>query len=365
MKILLVGGTFDSSDFGKPSKIVKEISEELKILSYFTWDVSLLNGGNISTLYDAFGCQICKHDVIIWMPNISNDVEDKMIDRIKQNNPTTILVQSKRVVEKEYSNEDIIKRLLRSHSALGIKVGLDLDSRYDFTLLDPLGNLYAQTNSVKSLASALFFRLKELTEFTRYKSIRLGNRKNFNVDEDFICCVKEVATKFTPLVSGASTERFLGNASTRVEPTRCSYGFPAERLTKDKIAVSKRNVNKEMLTKNQFVLVTSSTGVGVQYYGDDKPSVDAPIQIELFNYYNYVRFMIHGHVYIEGAPMTEHKIPCGALEEVADIIRLYPNSTSTNFSVNLKGHGCIMLADNVNYFRQQKFVARPFPEGGL
>ena len=49
------------------------------------------------------------------------------------------------------------------------------------------------------------------------------------------------------------------------------------------------------------------------YYGE-KPSVDTPIQIKLFNYYHNVNYMVHGHVYVDNAKMTEHKIPlwlCG------------------------------------------------------
>lgn len=363
MKILLVGGTFDEWG-GKASKIVKAMFKEFKTQSYFRWDVTLYNGGTILSLYDIIAYKVFKHDAVIWMPNISNEVEDKMINSIKENNPTIILVQSKRAVEKEYGDEDVIRRLLRSHSALGIKITKDNSlNKYYFSLLDPLGNIYYYGSEVIYLVTKLFYRLKELKSFTRYRSTYVGEYPNIIISQSFIDCVRETSEKFTPLVSGASTERFLGNASTRVEPTRCSYGFPAQRLTGETIAVSKRNINKSMLTKDHFVVVGSDTSNGVEYCGSNKPSVDAPIQIELFNYYRNVRYMIHGHVYIKDAPMTEHKVPCGALEEIAEIIKLYPSSSSCNFSVNLKGHGCIMLSDNVDYFRQQEFEARPFPEG--
>ena len=63
--------------------------------------------------------------------------------------------------------------------------------------------------------------------------------------------------------------------------------------------VSRRNVDKTTMSASDFVLVTGNESK-VEYFGDVKPSVDAPIQIRLFNYYEGVCYMVHGHVYGRG-----------------------------------------------------------------
>ena len=79
--------------------------------------------------------------------------------------------------------------------------------------------------------------------------------------------------------------------------------------------------------------------------------------------------MLHSHIYIKNAPFTDHAIPCGALEEVDEIIATFikeKNSTMVlktgNFAVNLLGHGSIVLADNLSYMWETLYYARPIPE---
>lgn len=357
MNILLVGGVWDSG-IGRRSGVVEKLTNILQKLE----DKGIFcgyNGGNYQLLRDSVRPISELFDVVIWMPDIDNG-EEKLLNQIKANSPTTLLVQSKRMDSKGYTNKDLIQRLLKSHAGLGIAVreaDVSEDKAFSLQLVDPLGNCYVETTDLEVFAYSLHARIKEIRSFTRQRSIYAGLVPENSVNPVFVDVVKEVAGKFTPLVAGASPERFLGNAS-----TRCSFGFPAERL-RDGLAVSKRNVNKEMLTKDQFVVVEPETVQNsVLYYGPDKPSVDAPIQVELFKQYSNVRYMIHGHVYVEGAPTTDRKIPCGCLEEVEEVLKLYPDTNITNFSVNLLGHGCIMFADNVDYFLQQQFKARPFLE---
>lgn len=60
--------------------------------------------------------------------------------------------------------------------------------------------------------------------------------------------------------------------------------------------------------------------------------------------------------------MTQKPIPCGAIEEFQEIISVYPHQGLCNFSINLKGHGSLVLADNVDYFQHTEYIARPIPE---
>lgn len=73
-------------------------------------------------------------------------------------------------------------------------------------------------------------------------------------------------------------------------------------------------------------------------------------------------YIVHGHVYVDGAPMTHSKIPCGHIEEFDEIAALFPDAEQTNFAVNLKGHGCLILANSLEFLKNQVLAGRPFPE---
>ena len=118
------------------------------------------------------------------------------------------------------------------------------------------------------------------------------------------------------------------------------------------------------MCSGDFVPVKPHMDKYIQYTGDFKPSVDAPIQIKLFDYYKNVKYMIHGHAYVLRAFITEHKIPCGFIEEFDDITSIIPDPNTANFCINLRGHGCLILANDIEYLHSQldNLVARPFPE---
>jgi hypothetical protein len=72
--------------------------------------------------------------------------------------------------------------------------------------------------------------------------------------------------------------------------------------------------------------------------------------------------MLHSHAYIENAPFTGKIVPCGAVEEAEEIINLFPDGESVNFSVNLKGHGSLILASDVKYLKNISYIPRDMPE---
>ncbi len=139
----------------------------------------------------------------------------------------------------------------------------------------------------------------------------------------------------------------------------CESGFPSFKHD-GFIFVSRRNVDKRGIGKDAFVPVQLE--VPVKYHGNDKPSVDTPIQVKLYNYYLNVGYMLHSHAYVDGAPFTERIIPCGALEEVDEITSTVPDRYKVNFSVNLRGHGSLVLVDGVENLREVPYVAREMPE---
>jgi hypothetical protein len=101
----------------------------------------------------------------------------------------------------------------------------------------------------------------------------------------------------------------------------------------------------------------------VEYFGNNKPSVDAPVQLALFEAYPQINFMLHSHTYIQGAPFTKDVLPCGAVEEVEQITKAVPNFSLECFNVNIKGHGSICFARDLWFFKQGvSWIARPSPE---
>ncbi len=101
----------------------------------------------------------------------------------------------------------------------------------------------------------------------------------------------------------------------------------------------------------------------IYYYGQNKPSVDTPIQLRLYKILPDVNYMLHAHVYIKDAPFTETPIPCGGLEEVEEIMKaLKKIGKTSNISINLIGHGSIILAKDLSYMKDINYIQRPIPE---
>lgn len=338
--MFIVGGTFDNNG-GKPSFFVNEMMHILGIPG--------INGGELSTL----GMSFSFTDTLIWMPNIDNS-EDKILPTIKADNPHMLLVQSKRVHDGNYTPADVVGRLLKSRALLGIVIER-VFGRYEFQLMDPLGNRHCKTNDVVVLCAALKSRIQEIKRMSRVPSTRTGPVKEFTIDDKFVSVIKDFGNRFSTFINAINPNRLLGNAS-----TRCESGFPAIN-DRGRMFVSRRNVDKKTLQSSDFVEIELGNG-RIFYHGDNKPSVDSPVQAKLFHCFPNIRYMIHGHVYIEDAPTTEHKIPCGFLEEVGDILDVITDPMVSQFSVNLLGHGCLIACRDLDYFDTIKLTGRPFPE---
>jgi len=166
----------------------------------------------------------------------------------------------------------------------------------------------------------------------------------------------------------AEVKRFVGNASLRFKSaTRCMSGFPAIRRD-DYILISRRNVDKTGISEKDFVPCYLDEDGRVAFVGENKPSVDAPVQLRLFNALPNIDYILHGHCYIKGAPMTSMAIPCGAVEEVdetlATLAKQYKTLEGTFYVLNLKGHGCLIMAnsDKLDVMKDVEFYVRPMPE---
>lgn len=154
------------------------------------------------------------------------------------------------------------------------------------------------------------------------------------------------------------TERFIGNASLRKLPPqvgRCGKGMPSFRGSDNIIFVSKRNIDKQFIELDNFVPVWLDNNK-LMYSGPDKPSVDTPVQVRLYQTLDHINYILHSHCYIKNAPFTTTAIPCGAIEEYDEIMKLLSDSqidTHRNqYIINLIGHGSIIMWNDMQQFHE-------------
>lgn len=369
-KILFVGGNWDLNG-GKKSKIVNEFVKYLP-------DVTVFNGGYYNDLNGILESCI-NYDVIIWWANVPNDLPK--IRNVKDINYKAMLVSSKRNVDNKYSFQDLLQRSFALKSNLTIEF-TQKNNVYSMRLFDPLGNIWYEGTNTEECSRELMNRLNFIKSITRESTVsssdnigalawffdmfkeeiyKSDSNPTVPVKKVFLELVREYASKFAEATfETKDVKRFLGNAS-----FRCPKGFPSFREGKY-IFVSKRNVNKEFIGIDEFVPVYLENGK-VYYCGENKPSVDTPIQVRLYDLLPNINYMIHSHCYIDGAPFTQKSLPCGAVEEVEEILELlkneYDNDLNKDFYlINLVGHGSIMMSKNPEQLMNIKMVGRKLPE---
>jgi long-subunit acyl-CoA synthetase (AMP-forming)/HEAT repeat protein/dienelactone hydrolase len=355
MDAIIIGGIFDQQG-GKPVKWIDELKASLSP------NIGVINGGSTAKLNQIVEDVLRKHEVIIWFPQLPAEAKH-MTSRIKELYPYRTLITAVFNWDKTRKFQEMVNEALGLRSNLWVEfLGREEEPRA--ILRDPLSNEYADARTLPELAQKIIERLSALDKFTRQGSRSLGSKIQAQPNpmlEKFFEIVRRNGVEFHRLVHPEQgVNRFLGNAS-----FRGSSIFSDPKLS-DLIFVSQRNVDKRLLGLNTFVpvLLSSSREEKIAYYGDTKPSVDSPIQVRLYEIFPKVNFMLHAHVYVDGAPFTGKFCPCGSLEEIEEIIKTVGQDTAkTNFAVNLLGHGCLIFSDNPQYFEKTiKFHARPIPE---
>lgn len=367
-KILFVGGTWNNEG-GRPSKIVELFSKELK-------NIDLYNGGNYKDLNNILE-SVINYDIVLWWPNIPNDLPK--LKKVKEINYKIMLVSSKRN-NNEYSFQELLQRSFESKSNLIIEFTKE-ENIYKMRLFDPLGNVWYYGTNIKECSKELTTRLEFIKSIKRESTISDEENKGvlswfFNdfkeemynsnikvktpINEEFISIIKEYAIKLAMnTFQSTDVKRFLGNAS-----LRCPKGFPSFR-DKKYIFVSKRNINKEFITINDFVPVYEKDNK-IYYCGEHKPSVDSPIQVKLYKYLKNINYMIHSHCYLKDAPYTKTPLPCGAIDEVNEIIStIKENYKSLNkhfYKINLIGHGSIIMSNKLGKLKDIEIIGRNLPE---
>lgn len=336
-KALFVSGVWDENG-GRASSYMQKFAKELS----FFYDLDYYNGGNFTDLSKY--CINLKTEVIFWFADVPNEYP-KVAASVKSSCPTSILVTSKRNDNKKYSDLELISRALANKANLLLELKKE-DGIIFGRLIDPLGNVFLDfTKDINEIARIMASRIYELSRFTRVNSEIVDQKIEVPENELFFKQVMKLGDTFHELIHPVNTERFLGNCS-----FRCENGFPSFRGLNNIIYVSERNIDKRGIKKENFVPVFLDKSENLKYcFPKDanvfeykkKPSVDAPIQKLLYQYYENINYMIHAHVNVEGGIMTSSTIPCGAIEEFYEIIKYVPKDTEF-FKLNLQGHGCLV-----------------------
>lgn len=414
MKILFTAGTFDNNG-GRASGLMTKLNEELS--KNADLDITFINGGYYECLKKII-LMATDYDVVFWMANVPNELDK--VRNVKEINPKVLLVNSKRN-DGRYSAQELINRALGQKANLSIEFNRGENGIFNMRLFDPLGVAWYEGESVAELATALNNRLSFLITIHRQGTIQ-SEQTGFSPAAlpdiiAFVDLVRNYAEVFHDVIQpAADVKRFLGNASMRNQNTlmqhqsalmqnqstlmqnnfrctkddnfkcakendvkctktndfgytkennfRCTKGFPSFKMG-DLIYVSRRNVNKEELSINDFVPVYFD-GDEIKYAGPNKPSVDTPIQLRLYQRLPNINYMIHSHCYVNDAPFTKVSIPCGGLEEVDEVIetllRNYDSLDQDFYAVNLIGHGNIIMGKTVRHLQNIKFYGRPIFE---
>lgn len=353
MKVLLTAGTWDLNN-GKKSGLIDKMYKLLK--EYDEFNIDYYNGGNYNDLKNLVE-KAKEYQVILWMANVPNELE-KVRD-VKNINPFAIVVGSKRNhydINKdslEYSFVEILNKALLQRNNLTIEFSKLKDaSNFKMLLFDPLGTSFYEGYDLEELVKALINRIKFIITTRREKTYQINKISEIPNNEEFFKYVREVAEIFHRTIEHADgVTRFLGNASFKQN---------------QKIFVTRRDVDKAFISKDTFVEAFLKDEK-VYYYGTYKPSKDTVVQTRLYKMLPNINYVVHSHCYVEKAPFTKTPVPCGALDEIDEVLEVinkdFKNDFNKNYyAINLKGHGCLIFSNNIELLKQTNFITRHLPE---
>ena len=320
MKTTIVGGNYGEK---KESSVIRKLSQ------YFN-SPTVFNGGTIDQLpVDS----LQDSSLIIWAPNIENEIP-KQYPRKKTG---AVLICSK-VMRPETTKVEAVARIFKMNG--NAVIAIHPGSKFIFELIDALGNTWYEGEDLELLAESI----KKLYAWSIGAKRMRTEMSQFEFDphtddflDELIELNKQVADKFES-VGG----RFFGNTS-----TRCLKMFPTYRYDAVYMMVSRRNVDKRRITREDFVKVRY-TDEKIEYLGESKPSVDTPIQASIYQKFPDVNIMIHGHSYLKGVPTTEFYFPCGDMRECDEVSQLIASSSG---AINLRNHGFLIYASSLKELR--------------
>lgn len=340
--MLVVAGTFNEYG-GKKSSLIQKLFE-----GKITNNDLLINGGNVDDIKNILKL-VPEYKIIAWFPNISNEIPK--MRNIKELNPYSLFIMSKRN-DGKYTVKDIIVKGLENNANLIIEFS-KIDDKFYMQDIDVLGYSWCEkTSDIEKFKKVLFDRIDFLLATKRVKTYS-DNTKNNNynlIPNEYIDLNKEYGKLFDELSKQvAQTTRYLGNCSIKIQ---------------DKIFMSQRDVDKKQLSKKTFVEVYKNDNK-IFYKGNIKPSKDTAIQLELYEKYPQINYIIHCHCYISDGHFTNIQCPCGDLKEVDEINEAIKRNGLGNeniIKINLIGHGSILMTNNIKDLYKINYIKRNYPE---
>lgn len=344
-KILIIGGNWDLEG-GKPSGFVKKFKDEM---SKYTDNITYYNGGNYN---DVEGILNTANDygVVFWFLNVDNSLP-KVRD-IKRINPHIIYVGSKRNDNNKYPFVEVLNRSLMERHNLTIQFSKEGDI-FETTLFDPLGTMWYKGVDISKLVEHTYKRISFLLTMRREHTYRSNQKNTTPNNPEFIEYVHEAAETFHEAIEHTKgVTRFMGNASFRGKD--------------GKIYVSKRDADKSEIDSDNFITCYLKDNK-LYYDGDNKPSKDSVVQAHLYKLFPNINYIVHSHCYAEGGYFTTMPVPCGSLNEIDEIFEVIKEYFDDQYDlpfykINYLGHGCLLLAKNIEDLKKTRFVKRHLPE---
>lgn len=222
-----------------------------------------------------------------------------------------------------------------------------------YQLYDPLGTQWYKGNSIPGLVYSLMKRTAFLLNTHRERTKKADITIEVPDNTEFFNYVHEAADIFHETIQHSpGVTRLLGNASFRGSDSV--------------IYASERDVDKALVSKETFVPAFDENGI-TMYSGIKKPSKDTVVQLRLYGLFKNINYIVHSHCYVKGAPYTAEPVPCGALEEVDEVIDVINKAYNGDFTrgyyaVNLIGHGCLVFASDLAAIRKTEYFTRQLPE---
>lgn len=343
-KILLVGGSWNLEG-GKASGLV------LKMYNYMkeNYDVTFYNGGNYNELTSIIETVI-NFEIVFWMAYVPNDLPK--VRYVKTINPHAIVIGSKRN-DNKYSFVEILNRALEQRNNLTIQFTKE-DNVFRMLAFDPLGTSWYDGTNLNELMSHLFERIEFILQTKREHTYSINESVDIPNNEEFFKYVREASNIFQDTIEHApGVTRFLGNGSFRTDKNGLIY-------------VTERDVDKSNIDKTHFVAAFLDNDK-VYYYGKAKPSKDTVVQTRLYKMLPNINYMIHSYCYVDGASFTKTPVPCGAIDEIDEVLNVINKDYQGNFNldfykINLKGHGCLILSSTIKDLENVKYITRHLPE---
>jgi hypothetical protein len=326
---IIIGGDF--GDRPKKSSIIEKMANQESGKTPF------INGG---TMDDLKNIDLKGKNFIIWMPNISNEEEK----HYPKKDVGAVLIVSK-VLHKGVTETDAISRIFK----MGANAVITIDKSekpYRFKVIDALGNFWGSTTDPIQLLYITMGVSRCYGSTVRVRCEEFLGNPIIPDSEDlytFMAINHRIADKAESMGG-----RYFGNCS-----TRCDKLFPSTRMENGLILVSPRNIDKAAITASDMVFVESEMSGLVRYFGKRKPSVDTPVQLDLYSEFPKIKYMIHGHYYVYGAPFTETFYPCGDRREYAEIDEII-SKTYNKYAmgaINLVNHGFLLYSSSIDEMR--------------